>query len=83
VTYAQAGLQDLADAELAQVAVIESYLPKQLSEEEITAIVKTIIAETGASSMKDMGKVMGIASKQMAGKADGRMISGIVKALLA
>ncbi len=83
VTYAQAGRQDLADAELAQVAVIESYLPKQLSEEEITAIVKTIIAETGASSMKDMGKVMGIASKQMAGKADGRMISGIVKALLA
>ena len=83
VTYTQAGRQDLADAELAQVAVIESYLPKQLSEEEITAIVKTIITETGASSMKDMGKVMGIASKQMAGKADGRMISGIVKALLA
>ena len=83
VTYTQAGRQDLADAELAQVAVIESYLPKQLSEEEITAIVKTIITEMGASSMKDMGKVMGIASKQMAGKADGRMISGIVKALLA
>lgn len=83
VTYTQAGRQDLADAELAQVAVIEGYLPKQLSEEEITAIVKTIIAETGASSMKEMGKVMGIANKQMAGKADGRVISGIVKALLA
>ena len=82
VTYTQAGRQDLADAELAQVAVLESYLPKQLTEEEITAIVKTIIAETGASSMKDMGKVMGIANKQMAGKADGRVISGIVKALL-
>lgn len=83
VTYTQAGRQDLADAELAQVAVIEGYLPKQLSEEEITTIVKTIIAETGATSMKEMGKVMGIANKQMAGKADGRVISGIVKALLA
>ena len=83
VTYTQAGRQDLADAELAQVAVIEGYLPKQLSEEEITAIVKTIIAEIGATSMKEMGKVMGIANKQMAGKADGRVISGIVKALLA
>lgn len=83
VTYTQAGRKDLADAELAQVAVLESYLPKQLTEEEITAIVKTIIAETGASSMKEMGKVMGIANKQMAGKADGRVISGIVKALLA
>lgn len=83
VTYTQAGRQDLADAELAQVAVLESYLPKQLTEEEITAIVKTIIAETGASSLKEMGKVMGIANKQMAGKADGRVISGIVKALLA
>lgn len=83
VTYTQAGRQDLADAELAQVAVIEGYLPKQLSEEEITTIVKTIIAEIGATSMKEMGKVMGIANKQMAGKADGRVISGIVKALLA
>lgn len=83
VTYTQAGRQDLADAELAQVAVIEGYLPKQLTEEEITTIVKTIIAETGATSMKEMGKVMGIANKQMAGKADGRVISGIVKALLA
>ena len=64
------------------MAVIESYLPKQLSEEEIEAAVKDIIAQTGASSMKDMGKVMGLANKQMAGKADGRAISTIVKRLL-
>ncbi|MBR1462110.1 MAG: GatB/YqeY domain-containing protein [Prevotella sp.] len=83
ITYTQAGRQDLADAELAQVAVLESYLPKQLSEEEIEAAVREIIAQTGATSMKEMGKVMGIASKQLAGKADGRIISGIVKKLLA
>ena len=78
-TFAQQNRQDLADAELAQVAVIESYLPQQLTEEEIEARVKTIIAETGATSMRDMGRVMGIASKQMAGVADGRIISAIVK----
>ena len=83
VTYTQAGRQDLADAELAQVEVLESYLPKQLSSEEIEAEVKKIIAEVGASSMKDMGRVMGTASKQLAGKADGRVISEIVKRLLA
>ena len=82
-TYVQQNRQDLADDELAQVAVIEEYLPKQLSEAEIEAVVKTIIADTGAQGMKDMGKVMGIASKQLAGKADGRVISGIVKTLLA
>ena len=82
-TYVQQNRQDLADDELAQVAVIEEYLPKQLSEAEIEAAVKAIIAETGAQGMKDMGKVMGAASKQLAGKADGRVISGIVKALLA
>ena len=71
-TYTQAGRQDLADAELAQVVVLESYLPKQLSQEEIEAEVKKIIAEVGATSMKEMGKVMGTASKQLAGKADGR-----------
>ncbi len=81
-TYTQAGRQDLADAELAQVEVLESYLPKQLSEAEIEAAVKEIIAQTGATSMKEMGKVMGIASKQLAGKADGRAISAIVKQLL-
>jgi len=82
-TFAQKDRQDLADSELAQVAVIESYLPQQLSEEEIEAAVKEIVAQTGASTMKDMGKVMGIASKQLAGKADGRAISNIVKKLLA
>ncbi len=81
-TYTQAGRQDLADAELAQVEVLESYLPKQLSEAEIEVAVKEIIAQTGATSMKEMGKVMGIASKQLAGKADGRAISAIVKQLL-
>ena len=82
-TYTQAGRQDLADAELAQVEVLESYLPKQLSQEEIEAEVKKIIAEVGVTSMKEMGKVMGTASKQLAGKADGRVISEIVKKLLA
>ncbi len=82
-TFNQANRKDLADGELAQVKVIEEYLPKPLSEEEITAKVKEIIAQTGASSMKDMGKVMGIASKQMAGRAEGGTISTIVKKLLA
>lgn len=82
-TYAKAKRQDLADAELAQVAVIKEYLPKPLSEEEITAQVKAIIAQIGAQSMKDMGKVMGQATKQMAGKADGKVISTIVRQLLA
>lgn len=82
-TYIDAGRQDLADAELAQVSVIERYLPEQLSEAEIEKVVKTIIEQTGAASMKDMGKVMGMANKQLAGKADGKTISGIVKKLLA
>ncbi len=82
-TYIDAGRQDLADAELAQVSVIERYLPEQLSEAEIEKIVKTIIEQTGAASMKEMGKVMGMANKQLAGKADGKTISGIVKKLLA
>lgn len=82
-TYVQQGRQDLADDELAQVAVIEQYLPKPMTEEEIEAVVKTIIAETGATSIKEMGKVMGVASKQMAGKAEGGQISAIVKRLLA
>lgn len=81
-TFAEKNRQDLADSEMAQVTVIESYLPKQLSEEEIEAAVKDIITLTGATNMKDMGKVMGMASKQMAGKADGRAISAIVKRLL-
>lgn len=82
-TFVSQNRQDLADEELAQVKVIEEYLPKPLSAEEIEATVKDIIAQTGAQSIKEMGKVMGIASKQMAGKADGKMISDIVKKLLA
>lgn len=82
-TYVANNRQDLADGELAQVAVLEEYLPKALSEAEIEAEVRNIIAETGATSMKDMGRVMGAASKQMAGRADGRLISEIVKRLLA
>lgn len=82
-TFISNNRQDLADEELAQVKVIEEYLPKPLSADEIEGIVKGIIEQTGASSMKDMGKVMGMASKQMAGKADGKVISDIVKKLLA
>ncbi len=82
-TYTDNDRQDLADAELAQAAVIEEYLPKQLGEDEIEAEVRKVIADTGAQSMKDMGKVMGIVSKQLAGRADGRAISAVVKRLLA
>lgn len=81
-TYTDNSRQDLADEELAQVAVMEEYLPKQLSPEEIEKAVKDIIAQTGATSMKDMGKVMGMAGKLLAGKADGKTISTIVKRLL-
>ena len=81
--FTQNGRQDLADGEMAQVEVIERYLPKQLSTEEIEAAVKQIIAQTGATSIKEMGKVMGTANKQLAGKADGKTISEIVKNLLA
>lgn len=81
--YTQQNRPDLAEAEMAQVKVIESYLPKALSAEEIEAAVKEIIAQTGATSIKEMGKVMGLASKQLAGKADGKAISDVVKQLLA
>lgn len=81
--YTSQNRPDLAEAELAQVGVIESYLPKQMTEEEIEAVVRSIIAQTGAQSMKEMGKVMGVASKQLAGKADGKKISEVVKRLLA
>ena len=81
--YTQQNRPDLAEAEMAQVKVIESYLPKELSAEEIEAAVKEIIAQTGATSIKEMGKVMGLASKQLAGKADGKAISDVVKKLLA
>lgn len=82
-TFQKANRQDLADGELAQVAVIEEYLPKPLGEAEIEQKVKEIIAQAGAQSMKDMGRVMGLASKQMAGRADGSAISVVVKRLLA
>lgn len=81
--YSQQGREDLAQPELAQMAVIEKFLPKQLTEEEITATVKGFIADVGATTAKDMGKVMGVASKALAGKADGKLISEIVKKLLA
>lgn len=77
------GREDLAADELAQVAVMETYLPKQMSDEELTEAVKAIIAETGATGPKEMGKVMGVASKKLAGLAEGRAISEKVKALLA
>ncbi len=82
-TFKQQNRKDLAEAELSQVKVIEEYLPKPLTEEEIETQVKEIIAQTGASSIKEMGKVMGAANKKMAGKADGKIISDIVKKLLA
>lgn len=80
--FVQSGRQELADNELAQVAVIEEYLPKQLSEAELVEKLKEIIAQVGASSPQDMGKVMGVATKQLAGLADGRAISAAVKGLL-
>ena len=80
--YAEQGRADLAEAELAQVAVIETYLPKQMSAEELEAALRTIIAEVGAEGPKDMGKVMGTATKKLAGLAEGRAISAKVKELL-
>ncbi|MBE6272500.1 MAG: GatB/YqeY domain-containing protein [Bacteroidaceae bacterium] len=80
--YAEQGRADLAEAELAQVAVIETYLPKQMSAEELEAALKAIIAEVGAEGPKDMGKVMGTATKKLAGLAEGRAISAKVKELL-
>ena len=75
--------QDLAQEELAQVAVYQEFLPKQLTAEELTAEIRALIAETGASSMRDMGKVMGLATKRLAGRADGKELSAKVKELLA
>ena len=80
--YAEQGRADLEEEERAQAAVIAEFLPQPLTEEEIKAEVAAIIAETGAASMADMGKVMGIASSRMAGKADGKVIAGIVRAAL-
>ncbi len=80
--YIQANRQDLAKKELSDAAVIETYLPKQMSEAEVIEIVKNIVTQTGATSVKEMGKVMAAASKELAGKADNKMISVIVKSLL-
>ena len=74
--------QDLADNELAEAAALEKYLPKQLSPDEVKAKIQDIIAQVGATSIRDMGKVMGVANKALAGLSDGRTISGIVKELL-
>ena len=81
--YRAQGREDLAEAELAQVKVMEVYLPKQLSAEELEAALKAIIAEVGAAGPGDMGKVMGVATKKLAGLAEGRAISAMVKELLA
>ncbi|MDE6017836.1 MAG: GatB/YqeY domain-containing protein [Muribaculaceae bacterium] len=80
--YVENNRQELADGELAEAAVLEEYLPKQLTPEELEAELKAIIAEAGATSAKEMGKVMGIATKKLAGRADGRTIQTVVKALL-
>ena len=82
IIYKEQGRQELYNQEIAQVAVYESYLPAKMSEEELTAVVQSIIEKTGAVSIKDMGKVMGIASKELAGKADGKEIADKVKNLL-
>ncbi|MEO1513899.1 MAG: GatB/YqeY domain-containing protein [Bacteroidota bacterium] len=80
--YEKQGREDLAQKEREEISVIERYLPEQISPEKLEGIIRTIIEQTGANSMKDMGKVMGMASKQLAGKADGKTISGVVKQLL-
>ena len=80
--YKQQGRDDMANEELAQLQVIKKYLPEAMSEEDIKAVIQTIIEQTGAASMKDMGKVMGMASKQLAGKADNKLVAGMIKALL-
>ncbi len=81
--FSEQNREDLAAPELAQAEIISAFLPEQLSEEEIAEIISKIISETGANGMKDMGKVMGMASQQMAGKADGKTISTLVKSQLA
>ncbi len=80
--FEEQGRSDLSEPELAQIKVLEQFLPAQMSEGELKKTIGEIISQTGASSMKDMGKVMGMASKQLAGKADGKAISMIVKELL-
>ncbi len=81
--FLQQGRQDLANKELVQLDVINRYLPKQLSEEDVAATLKSIVTQIGAKGPQDMGKVMGMATKQLAGQADGKVISELVKKLLA
>ena len=81
--YTQGNRPELAEKELAEMKVMEAYLPKALSEDEVRNILKEVVAEVGATGPKDMGKVMGAATKKLAGQADGRLISTIVKELLA
>ncbi|MCC8071579.1 MAG: GatB/YqeY domain-containing protein [Bacteroidales bacterium] len=83
IIYKEQNRPELAEGELAEAAIIEEYLPKALTDEELTEALRSIIAEVGASSPKDMGKVMGVASKRLAGRAEGRAISAKVKELLA
>ncbi|MBS4039609.1 MAG: GatB/YqeY domain-containing protein [Flavobacteriales bacterium] len=80
--YTKQGRADLAEPELAQVAVIEKFLPEQMSEEQVEQVVQSLIAANGFSGMANMGALMGLATKELAGKADGKLISGVVKRLL-
>ena len=81
--YKEQNRMDLYEPEMAQVKILEEYLPKQMGDAELTAVIKSIIEKTGATSVKEMGKVIGMATKELAGKADGRLISDKVKSLLA
>jgi len=81
--YKEANREDLMQIELDEIQFYEEYLPKQLSDDELTEAIKTVIAKVGATTMKDMGKVMGVASKELAGRADGKRINQSVKSLLA
>ncbi len=81
--YKEQNRMDLYEPEMVQVKILEEYLPKQMGDAELTAVIKAIIEKTGATSIKEMGKVIGLASKELAGKADGRLISDKVKSLLA
>jgi len=81
--YEEQGREDLAAPELAQIEIISQFLPEQMNEEDLKNVIAGIIEKVGATSMKDMGKVMGMASKELAGKADGKAISTVVKQLLA
>jgi len=80
--FAEQGRDDLADPEIAQAKILEQFLPQQLSEGDLRKVIQEIVAQTGATTMRDMGKVMGMASKQLGGKADGKAISMVVKEML-